>query len=515
MRNLKSKIAVLIITLSAVVAVICFAADREGMTKAELIAEIQKNWDEIWVNGNLDAMDEASDLLATSYTADAVIHSLQDPDTDPASLKQGFAWMRSQFSDTRVIVDNVIAEGDEMAIQWTMNFTVKAPTNVMRYTIQDQATGESQSVIFPVPIGTRLSGSGCGVLRLVDGKIAEESGYSDFVVSTLQGAGIAAFMLEWIEEKDLGTEEETDKVFFSSLSQGLNMISVPLKPAVPYTARSLAEELSATVVIKYDEALGRFVGYTPEVPGDGFAIEGGKGYIVNASKAGTFAFTGSAWTNEPTVDAAPPAGQNDDAWAFVVCGSLLNSDIMNVRNGHYTATVKNLRTGVTVAEALDANGYFTAAWADLNRKAVVEAGDGIEIAVANSVGSIVSGPFTYEITPNELGNTLLKVQLKLGEIIPEKTALLQNFPNPFNPETWIPYNLKDANPVSIRIYNSTGQLIRTLDMGYRDAGIYASRDKAAYWDGKNKVGEQVPSGIYFYNITAGEFTATKKMLVKK
>ena len=200
MRNLKSKIAVLIITLSAVVAVICFAADREGMTKEELIAQIQENWDEIWVNGNLDAMDEASDLLATSYTSDAVIHSLQDPDTDPASLKQGFAWMRSQFADTRVIVDNVIAEGDKMVIQWTMSFTVKAPTNVVRYTIQDQATGESQSVSFVVPVGTRLSGNGCGVLRLEDGKIAEESGYSDFVVSTLQGAGIAAFMLEWIEQ---------------------------------------------------------------------------------------------------------------------------------------------------------------------------------------------------------------------------------------------------------------------------------------------------------------------------
>jgi hypothetical protein len=200
MRNLKSKIAVLMVTLSAVVTVICFAADREGMTKEELIAEIQKNWDEIWVNGNLDATDEASDLLATSYTADAVIHSLQDPDTDPASLKQGFAWVRNQFADTRVIVDNVIAEGDEMAIQWTMNFTVKAPNNVVRYTIQNQATGESHVVSFLIPIGTKLSFKGCGVLRLVDGKIAEEFGYADNIVAPLQRAGIATFMSEWVEQ---------------------------------------------------------------------------------------------------------------------------------------------------------------------------------------------------------------------------------------------------------------------------------------------------------------------------
>ena len=198
MRNLKSKIAVLIITLSAVVAVICFAADREGMTKEELIAQIQKNWDEIWVNGNMDAVDEASNLLASSYTADAIIHRLQGPDMDPGSLKQFFAWFRSQFSDTRVIVDDVIAEGDRMVIQYTMNFTVKGPSNVVRYAFQNQATGESQSVSFPVPIGTRLSSRGCGVLRLVDGKIAEELGYYDSV-AMLQQAGIAV-KSEWLEQ---------------------------------------------------------------------------------------------------------------------------------------------------------------------------------------------------------------------------------------------------------------------------------------------------------------------------
>jgi hypothetical protein len=197
MRNPKAKIAVLIITLSAF-AVIGYAVSREGMTKAELIAQIQKSWDEIWVNGNLDAMDEASDLLATSYTADAIIHRLQEPDTDPGNLKESFAWFRSQFSDTRVIVDDVIAEGDRMVIQYTMHFTVKGPSNVVRYTFQNQATGESQSVSFPVPIGTRLSSRGCGVLRLVDGKIAEELGYYDSV-TMLQQAGIAV-KSEWLEQ---------------------------------------------------------------------------------------------------------------------------------------------------------------------------------------------------------------------------------------------------------------------------------------------------------------------------
>jgi hypothetical protein len=93
--------------------------------------------------------------------------------------------------------------------------------------------------------------------------------------------------------------------------------------------------------------------------------------------------------------------------------------------------------------------------------------------------------------------------------------LLQNYPNPFNPETWIPFHLGDADSVSIKLYDATGGLVRTLDLGYRDAGVYVSRSKAAYWDGKNEAGEQVSSGIYFYTIQAGEFTATKKMVVAR
>ena len=93
--------------------------------------------------------------------------------------------------------------------------------------------------------------------------------------------------------------------------------------------------------------------------------------------------------------------------------------------------------------------------------------------------------------------------------------LEQNYPNPFNPETWIPYRLKNEASVSISIYNAAGRLIRTLDVGYKGAGAYLSRSRAAYWDGKNEAGEQVSSGLYFYSIHAGEFTATKKMIVTK
>ncbi|MFC1716980.1 PKD domain-containing protein [Candidatus Poribacteria bacterium] len=98
---------------------------------------------------------------------------------------------------------------------------------------------------------------------------------------------------------------------------------------------------------------------------------------------------------------------------------------------------------------------------------------------------------------------------------PSEFTLLQNYPNAFNPETWIPYQLPADMGVAIRIYNISGRLVRTLDLGHKSAGFYTSKDKAAYWDGRNESGEHVSSGIYFYNIQAGEFTATKKMTVAK
>ncbi len=95
------------------------------------------------------------------------------------------------------------------------------------------------------------------------------------------------------------------------------------------------------------------------------------------------------------------------------------------------------------------------------------------------------------------------------------TALLQNFPNPFNPETWLPYRLAVDVPVTFRIYNLRGQLTRELDLGVQKAGRYLTRETAAYWDGKDGVGETVSSGVYFYTLHAGSFQATRRMLIAK
>ena len=100
-------------------------------------------------------------------------------------------------------------------------------------------------------------------------------------------------------------------------------------------------------------------------------------------------------------------------------------------------------------------------------------------------------------------------------LIPQETVLLPNYPNPFNPETWIPYRLAEDALVMLTIYDGEGQMVRTLEIGHQIAGYYTDRTKAAYWDGKNEFGEGVASGVYFYHLSAGDYSATRKMVILK
>ena len=99
--------------------------------------------------------------------------------------------------------------------------------------------------------------------------------------------------------------------------------------------------------------------------------------------------------------------------------------------------------------------------------------------------------------------------------VPTQTRLLLNYPNPFNPETWIPYQLAESTKVTVTIHSMNGSLIRTLNLGHQAPGSYISKSQAAYWDGRNEFGEQSASGLYFYTFTAGKFKATGKMLILK
>ena len=318
----------------------------------------------------------------------------------------------------------------------------------------------------------------------------------------------------------VAVKEEPKKVFLMDLVAGLNMISLPLKPVEPYSARALMEEplagLEATVVIKLDEALQSLVGFTKADPGDGFAIEGGKGYIVNVKQGGTVSFVGDAWETllpediiptEPEEvippEAAPSHGNS--AWAFVLTGVLEKA----TSNG-YTVTARNLQTGAIAVNSVKTGGHFNVVWADLNRRSVISEGYKLEIAVRDAYGKLVSEPVVREVSHDNIMDAFVRVRLTQT---PQATKLLQNYPNPFNPETWIPFQLDHASKVTVTIYNSTGQIVTRLHLGYKDAGYYWNKTQATYWGGKNSVGEQVASGLYFYHLQTDTFSQIRRMLI--
>ncbi len=125
------------------------------------------------------------------------------------------------------------------------------------------------------------------------------------------------------------------------------------------------------------------------------------------------------------------------------------------------------------------------------------------------------GSITYRRGIANLKRLLLTVENTDLRSLPDKTALLPNYPNPFNPETWIPYQLAHAADVEVTIYDIKGAVVRQLALGHQAVGDYTGRSKAAYWDGRNETGESVASGIYFYQLRAGDYAATKRMVILK
>ena len=190
--------------------------------------------------------------------------------------------------------------------------------------------------------------------------------------------------------------------------------------------------------------------------------------------------------------------------------------------------IVNIQDLVAVAAALGETGESIA---DVNGDGVVNIQD--LVAVAAALGeTAANAPSARDLSAETVRQWLTQArQLNLTDatsqrgihfleqllltLTPKETALLANYPNPFNPETWIPYQLATPADVTVSIHSVDGSLIRTLLLGHKAIGTYQTRNRAAYWDGKNEVGESVASGVYFYTLTADGFTATRKMIIRK
>ena len=252
------------------------------------------------------------------------------------------------------------------------------------------------------------------------------------------------------------------------------------------------------------ETLRTFTGHTGSVNSVSFSPDGET--LASGSADGTILF----WELTPSSTTQPvPLKEDINADGIVNIQDLVLVAANLGETGENAADVNadgivNIQDLVLVAGALGT----TAAAPALNPKV-------LSTFTAADVKEWLSQAQHLNLTDATSQNGILFLEQLLAALTPKETALLPNYPNPFNPETWIPYQLATPTDVRISIYSTAGKLVRTLDLGHQAAGMYQSRSRAAYWDGKNAQGESVASGVYFYTFTAGEFTATRKMLIMK
>ena len=335
--------------------------------------------------------------------------------------------------------------------------------------------------------------------------------------------------------------------------------TVKITPS-PVILPSVGESL----VVKVDiSGVQNVAGYQTTVHFDPTALRYVKSTNGNYLPTGSHFVEPVVRANQVTLAATSLSGDSDGAGTLATLtfevvakkpSSITLSNVMIMEQGltSIPIIVKDGDVVVSSDETLDVNGdgvvdfedlkvvsahfgQFEANQADVNGDGVVDIKD--LLMVAGKLNAEAAAPSAYTLAIStltiediqmwlsqaqqlDLNGTvyqkgLIVLQQLLRVLTPKETALLANYPNPFNPETWIPYQLAAPTAVTVTIYAVDGTMVRTLSLGHQPIGIYQDKSRAAYWDGKNTLGETVASGVYFYTLKAGDFTATRKMLIKK
>ncbi len=305
-----------------------------------------------------------------------------------------------------------------------------------------------------------------------------------------------------------------------TLTSGLNLVGLPLnnssitRVSDLFTLEGILGNVPVIILTEAGDfqSVGR-AGDPWDIP-----ITGGQGFILTAQQPATVTISGEAWTNASNSTAAPSlagiAGRNTTP--VLALKGVVVDERTGANETGFRVSVKNLSTGsaVTALTAPDEAGYRLAV-VDIETGRAAAIGDTLKISAQSPNPFIGVKPLRYTITADDVKQSLIQLPELVAYEIPKETQLLANYPNPFNPETWIPYRLAEDAFVTLTIYDQGGRIVRTLEVGHRIAAVYEDRSKAIYWDGRNDVGERVASGVYFYHLSAGDYSATRRMVILK
>ena len=345
--------------------------------------------------------------------------------------------------------------------------------------------------------------------------------------------GIITQLITPVSVRLTGSPLGTNGTSTITLNPGYNLVGLPLRDSRVRRVSHLfaLEGIGGNIPAIIFTDNGEFKGVIPAGgPGD-IPIIGGQAFMLDAQQMATVAISGAGWYNTSETAAAPLLSLKsievgDTTPVLGLRGSIVDEG-MGTNSAGFRVIVKNLSTGRAVATVTKDENYtrpdkqkservgYQVVIVDVETGRAAQIGDILEISVRSPSPLIGVQPLRYTVTAEDVKRGLIQLAEIVAYEIPTETELLRNYPNPFNPETWIPYRLAEDAFVTLTIYDLNGQVVRTLDVGHQIASAYEGRSKAIYWDGRNGLGEGVASGVYFYHLSAGDYSATRKMVILK
>ena len=334
------------------------------------------------------------------------------------------------------------------------------------------------------------------------------------VTLRLEGAGLGAPILA----PSYGSARRREASI--TLRPGANLVDVPFndsriaRVSDLYALDGIRDNVTAVIILNSGEVkVVAQAGDDGDVP-----ITGGQSFVMYAKANATVAISGKVWNNISEVGTVPPDAipgiEVGDATPVLALSGSIVDEVTGLGKEGFHVTVKNLSTGREVSAVTGAGGVgyqFTVV--DFETARAAQIGDILEVSAQAPERLIRVQPMRHTVTPSEVKRSQIQLAALVARVIPSGTSLLPNYPNPFNPETWIPYRLAWDSDVTLTIFDRSGRVVRMLEVGHRIAGFYESADRAIYWDGRNQFGEQVANGVYFYMLTAKDFTGTRRMVI--
>ena len=319
--------------------------------------------------------------------------------------------------------------------------------------------------------------------------------------------GILARLITPVSVRLTGGPLGTNGTSTITLNPDINLVGLPLRNSRLthvsdlFTLEGIGSNIPA--IIFTDN--GEFKGVIPAGgPGD-IPIIGGQAFKLDAQQAATIAVSGDGWYNTSETAAAAPllslksVEVGDTTPVLGLRGSIVDEG-MGTNSAGSRVIVKNLSTGRAVTTVTkdetysrpdkreSTGGGYQVTVVDVETGRAARIGDILEISVRSPDPLIGVQPLRYTVTAEDVRESLIQLTELVAYEIPIETELLHNYPNPFNPETWIPYRLAEDAFVTLTIYDGAGHVVRTLDVGHQIASAYENRSKAVYWDGRNEFG---------------------------